>query len=388
MKLCGLDWFGSFDLFDLGPVSTTLSEQIASQFAGQSGQLIEMYPIFSKKGLDVSCLSDFPEEQEVLFIDCTFQIANIHYSKNADYKLFAKVIQKNDNWGNDKKIETAQDMLSCFMRAIQVISINSRGIYVYTMHIDSISSIGGASVCDSVISLNDTGNASNHGFHSLSTSEKICILHLLYLQNRPKESVEWKQFVDGLNPSNCVRAAMERCREMFSVLATNVRAIRMEKLSKSLEEFFCTPMTSAMNEYNFPYSPEIGSGSNSATPKSIEEQKDEEKEESMMYISLQLDTLCLLFPNAEQISINAEHWDFSLEHFIAFLKIFNSNYEDAALQDIYIRFVSDSGRIFRGERQARKARKQFDNFKENQRELRRLGWIFQTPSHLHRVGVT
>ena len=238
-----------------------------------------------------------------------------------------------------------------------------------------------------MISLNDAGDAtaSNMGFHSLSSDEKICVLHLLYLQHRPKE---WDELIAGADSSNFRVAALAQCREMFVALATNVKAVRMEKLSTLLETFLCTPP----KRYMFPFNESIGKldtiGSMEELPDDNEDEKDEEKMDQISVSDgLQLDIICLLFPNAEQISINAKHWDFSLRNFVDFLNIFNSDYHDVALQDIYIRFVNNNGQIMIDERAARRLTRAHSDYKEKQRELRRLGWIFQTASHLHRVGV-
>ena len=69
-----------------GPVSTTLNVDQAAQFAGNSGQLMELYPSFDKKGLDVSCLSDFPEEAEVLYV-------HLHIAWRRNHKVYSLTIK-------------------------------------------------------------------------------------------------------------------------------------------------------------------------------------------------------------------------------------------------------------------------------------------------------
>ena len=370
-----------------GPVSTTLNVHQAAQFAGNSGQLIELYPSFDKKGLDISCVSDFPEEGEVLYVDCQFQIAYVYHSKSTGYRDFKALI-------NETKLNNAHSNndTASYLRALQTISANSRGTTVSDIFLYGARSVDPLyRNSHSVISLNDAGDAtaSNMGFHSLSSDEKICVLHLLYLQHRPKE---WDELIAGADSSNFRVAALAQCREMFVALATNVKAVRMEKLSSLLENFLCTPP----KRYTFPFNESICKNESIGKLDTLEsmedlnddDQKDEEKrDDSLSSNGLQLDVICLLFPNAEQISINAKHWDFSLRNFIDFLMIFNSDYHDVALQDIYIRFVNENGQIINDQSRARQQRKKYPEFKDNLRELRRLGWMFQTPSHLHRVGV-
>ena len=212
----------------------------------------------------------------------------------------------------------------------------------------------------------DGMNEMKIGFNSLTATEKICILNLLYLQYRQEEWIEFCQ-----NSTNYLSVAMAKFRDMFVSLAINVKALRMEKLSKLLQIFFYTPQ----KEYQFPLL------------SSIEEDDIKSAEESFKPKQpLMLETVCLLFPNAKQISINADNWDFSLSSFIGFLEIFELNFANVALQDIYIRFVTEDGKIMNDTRKARKARKEHQDFKTNLRTLRKLGWAFITASHLHRVG--
>eukprot|EP01083_Nonionella_stella_P068945 183431_1 len=60
-----------------GPVSTTTEREIAEEFAGDNGQVLELYPSFGAKGLSVSWISNFPDELEVLYMNVSFQISNI-----------------------------------------------------------------------------------------------------------------------------------------------------------------------------------------------------------------------------------------------------------------------------------------------------------------------
>ena len=50
---------------------------VAKGFAGDNGQIFELYPSFGAKGLTVSWLSNFPDENEVLYMNVSFQISNI-----------------------------------------------------------------------------------------------------------------------------------------------------------------------------------------------------------------------------------------------------------------------------------------------------------------------
>ena len=184
-------------------------------------------------------------------------------------------------------------------------------------------------------------------------------MYLLHLQYRS----EWEDFCD--NDANYASVAMAECRDMFVKLATNVKAVRMEKMSTLIQNFFCTPQ----EDYTLPFDFE-------SAIKAGGDGDDEIKSAEDVFAvgqPLQFETICLLFPNAKQISINADNWDFSLKRFIQFLDIFDHNFSGVALQDIYIRFVSD-GKIVCGDKRARKERK-------------KVRLMFSTPAHLHRIGV-
>eukprot|EP01083_Nonionella_stella_P004922 14378_1 len=334
-----------------GPVSTTLAWDIAVAFAGSKGQVIELYPSFGKKGLMVNFLSNFPDEQEVLYLDCSFQISNI-------FKADETGVIRNQL----VEVKTGFAYVEhCMLKALQMMSVDSQ-----------------------VISLNAPHNnrMKNTGFSALQSAEKISILYVLYLQYRTDE---WQTFVSpefSNSTEEYMKVAMAKYRDMFVSLASNVKAVRMERLSTLLQIFFCTPQ----KEYSFPFKHESVHSGFTVTCDEIKKAEHGFKPHQ----SLCFETICLLFPNAEQISINAHNWDFSLNAFIGFLEIFDLDDASVALQDIYIRFVDEkTGKIMKNDQKARRLRPNQhnkNNFKRNLRELRRLGWMFVTASHLHRVG--
>eukprot|EP01084_Bolivina_argentea_P281672 481973_1 len=59
-----------------GPVSTTTKYDVARGFAGDKGKILELYPSFGRKGLKVHWLSNFPDEEEILYMNTSFQIHN------------------------------------------------------------------------------------------------------------------------------------------------------------------------------------------------------------------------------------------------------------------------------------------------------------------------
>eukprot|EP01084_Bolivina_argentea_P249108 416887_1 len=108
-----------------------------------------------------------------------------------------------------------------------------------------------------------------------------------------------------------------------------------------------------------------------------------------------MDTIIRLFPNAEQIAINGDNWDFSLQHFILFLEKFDMDYANVKLQDIYIKFTMATKNKFSGNKKynivtdnerAKQLTNKQSNIRDQINKLRKLGWKFVTNSHLHRVS--
>ena len=112
-----------------GPVSTTINWEVAQGFAGGQGQVLELYPSFGKRGLDVSYLSNFPEEKEILFINCSFQIANIYRIDDTELQLINPIVlsQQQLRYGSTKSVQYIEH---CIVKAMQTISIDSQG-FVY-----------------------------------------------------------------------------------------------------------------------------------------------------------------------------------------------------------------------------------------------------------------
>eukprot|EP01084_Bolivina_argentea_P000060 112_1 len=145
-----------------GPVSTTTDLTVAKGFAGDHGQILELYPSFGAKGLNVSWLSNFPDENEVLYMNVSFQISDIIKISPANYTYENEF--KHNDYLEHKKISSVT-MERCILNALQTINIDSN-----------------------IISLNDNDqNEDLSNFRKLRSYEKLAVLYLLYLQYRPKE---------------------------------------------------------------------------------------------------------------------------------------------------------------------------------------------------------
>eukprot|EP01084_Bolivina_argentea_P046273 85214_1 len=113
-------------------------------------------------------------------------------------------------------------------------------------------------------------------------------------------------------------------RDQFISLAQNVNGVEMDSMSKLLQVFFYSePILYKLpilgNDQNFnPISQEL---------------KRKYKPNKPFYFA----TIVKLFPSAQQISINAANFDWSLQRFIDFLNSYNYEFHKIALQDIYIR---------------------------------------------------
>jgi len=264
-----------------GPVSTTTDFTIAKGFAGKNGKILELYPSFGKKGLKVSWLSNFPDECEVIYMNTFFQTSNVITITASSSDRAPQLNSKNTDPNDEEAL--FHSMTRCILNAIQTINVNSK-----------------------IISLNDEEEKSNVNnyknindvslFGSLKNYEKLSVLYLLYIQYKPGA---WKKLTSEQNQkSHFINAIME-FRDQFITLATNVRAVSMDNMSKLLEMFF----------YSNPkkYQPPELKDDNDFTQVDDEVERNY-KANQPFYFS----TIVKLFPQAQQISISAKNFDWSL----------------------------------------------------------------------------
>eukprot|EP01083_Nonionella_stella_P056294 148324_1 len=101
---------------------------------------------------------------------------------------------------------------------------------------------------------------------------------------------------------------------------------------------------------------------------------------NVYYFKLQ--TIIRLFPEAEEISINAKNWDFTLNEFVEFLNKWRYDYTAIALKYISIKFIDKSNKTS-DERAIEELER--CHASRNISKLLKLGWKFLTPSTLSRV---
>eukprot|EP01083_Nonionella_stella_P232811 820874_1 len=247
-----------------GPVSTTTEREIAEEFAGDNGQVLELYPSFGAKGLSVSWISNFPDELEVLYMNVSFQISNIIKKQ---YKQRRKA------------------SISSNMKVMEKLILNA----LRTINIDS-----------QIISLNDNDD------NATSDSSNVCVLYLLYIQHRP---TEWNELV---RKRTYLSNAFITFRDQFISLAQNARAVWMDNMCPLLQIFFYT----ASQEYQLP----ILDVSNDVQFKSMAMSLESK------YVANQpfyFSYIVQLFPSAQQIALNGSNFDWSLKRFIDFLAVYD-----------------------------------------------------------------
>ena len=426
-----------------GPISTTTMFDIAKQFAGSNGRILELYPSFSKRGLRVSWLSNFPDEDEVLYMNASFQIVNIY--SNSTQNIYASPLDKNLPFHKDRHFEyytdseesissnssgptkiketkakklkevvpkeytqsrdptqtqsilvpnakfplpqISEDRFSVkyfeksIMRAIQMINIDS---YIISFNATGLDKemiehkLG--ELRDEEDSKYDNATLESFyesGFSKLKSTEQVTVLYLLYIQYKKHE---WTHFVNST--PDYVNMAIAKYRDQFMQLAQNVQAVKMEKASKVIQQFFAKVHE---DSYEFPAnSRKSREASEIKKVLKIMLNKDNEK-----YI-LHLPTFCKLFPNCRQLKVNGDNFDWSLDSIIDFLTKYNLNYSRIALQDIYIRFTDDKGSCDNMEHSEKMAKKKIIREASTKKleQLKKLGWQFErgTRCHLHRYG--
>ena len=92
-----------------------------------------------------------------------------------------------------------------------------------------------------------------------------------------------------------------------------------------------------------------------------------------------LQTIIRLFPKAEEISINAENWDFSLNSFVEFLDKWRMDYTSVALKYIDINFTmktnnTTNNKLYSDQQAIEQL--EHNNASGNISKLLRLGWAF------------
>eukprot|EP01083_Nonionella_stella_P307121 1078355_1 len=308
-----------------GPVSTTTILDVARQFSGATGTILELHSAYSKAGMRLSWLSNYPDEDEVLYMNVTFQITDIIDPKTEKSKLWPmpSII--------DHKYEEELEQIK---HELQQISINSK-----------------------VLSLNESHDM-NEKNENVMVINKISILNLLYLQYKPRR---WGNICDK---NTKYAETLTMLREQFVHLIENIKAVQMDDTSPLIQHFF----SSDQSEYE--------------VPSNINRFNKQFKQKKHHYFKLQ--TIIRLFPEAEEIGINANNWDFTLNEFVEFLMKWHYDYTAVSLKYISLKFDDDKRTNKTCDERAIAALEEH-YASANISKLSTLGWKFLTPSTLSRV---
>eukprot|EP01084_Bolivina_argentea_P010661 19873_1 len=106
-----------------GPISTTTKRKVARGFAGLTGIIIELYPSFGKKGMFISWLSAFPDDEEVIYMNTSFDICGIYDAKQDEETNISP-----PSLLNFIDIETSEIYEQAILRALQSINVGSQVI--------------------------------------------------------------------------------------------------------------------------------------------------------------------------------------------------------------------------------------------------------------------
>ena len=204
-------------------------------------------------------------------------------------------------------------------------------------------------------------------FNKLKGSELIAILYLLYLQYKPSE---WEKLVKS-DEDIYTQIALAKYRDQFGHLTQNVTTIYLEKSSDLIKYFFSMNMDNNGND----------SITNEEEIRNIIQRQG--KFQDMKY-DINFETIIKLFPKCKQLSIDGDNFDWSLKDFIAFLRRFNLDFSGIYLQDIFLRFKQNDYMSHSSQETAKKRLKKTN--RKQLTELAKLGWRFINSSHIHRFG--
>ena len=78
-----------------GPVSTSTVFNVANQFSGKIGIVLQLEPMYGAKGMRLKWLSNYPDEDEVLYMNTTFNVVDILDSQTS-YLCFHPLCHDHD----------------------------------------------------------------------------------------------------------------------------------------------------------------------------------------------------------------------------------------------------------------------------------------------------
>ena len=130
----------------------------------------------------MSWLSNFPDENEVLYMNTSFQICNI-YPSSANMPMADPSFLGNNEFGSMSEEMLMVRMERGILNAMQTINVDTK-----------------------IISLNENdGNGGSH-FGALGKYEKLCVLYLLCLQYKREW---WTQAAANDNEHNFLKAIIK-----------------------------------------------------------------------------------------------------------------------------------------------------------------------------------
>merc|ERR1719361_2101817 len=112
--------------------------------------------------------------------------------------------------------------------------MSDAGSFLIAMEALIIRALQTINVGADILSLNDHENEGC--FSNMANDEMMVVLQLLYLQYRTEL---WDKLASSADDSPRISAIL-KFRNQFITLIGSVRAVIMNKMSKSMEEFFCT----------------------------------------------------------------------------------------------------------------------------------------------------
>eukprot|EP01083_Nonionella_stella_P299132 1015065_1 len=370
-----------------GPVSTTTELSIASDFANTNGMILELYPSYGRKGLQVSWLSNHPQEKEVLYFDASFDIKKIHYPEkdtiekvlNDETQLLLSTKEaydiKDNVWFVEKAILKA---LQTINTSSTVLSFNDMGDHPRGDHdtkeeepsvhhdtCDSTSlhvtytpllsqpplvpmSIGVTSLDD--FDTDHESTPETNGYEGIVDNMKV------------DHDVKEEQPTSKVESFNDQRVKVETFDKLsgqelvaiLQLLYLQYKPTDWKDLVQSREDVYTqialakyrdqfAQLTQNVTTIRMDRAPELIKRFFSTSIDLDNENGDAfapnlPTEFEHIECKIRFLSVVKLFPKCKTLSIDGDNFDWSLNDFIAFLKGYNLDFSDVQLQDIYILF--------------------------------------------------
>ena len=322
-----------------GPTIFYTDYDTANALGAGNVTVLELYPPFDRRGMDLSWISSYSNGPRILFIGGTLQIVDVH-SRSKDLPAFNRNPED-----IDLSIAELIKMQNEILIAVQNVSVNEG---------------------EDTLSLNKENRRGL--FAKLSDEQMISILTLLALQYRSEICEQIMLILRENSESHRLQGRLRAVlylRDYLIDSLSNVRNVAMDDMSASLRRFFTqNAFHSECADFQQP-----NYNNSRERPPIADSLRYDAPTLSMMKI-------LKLFPMAHRMTISGDDFDWTLQQFVDFAKAHDFESEHVALRHIHLAVAEDEALRLLDKHKPRSSVK----------SLRKRGWKMLTPIDLCYFG--